>query len=207
MAGVHDSHARLVESIASLSDSDARRDCLLPGWSVGHLLTHLARNADSHTRMLRAAINGEAVHQYDGDDVARTAGIEAGAARSAAQLIEDVATSAVTLESVWDQMTPRAWAGHGINAGGEIWPCRLMPFHRWREVELHRVDLGLGYTSAQWPEGYVSRELAVSLAVLPDRLAIDGRQQLLGWLVGRGSQPTDLALEPWQARRDHYLRM
>jgi maleylpyruvate isomerase len=206
MAGVRDSHARLVESIRSLSDFDARGDSLLPGWSVGHVLTHIARNADSHTRMMRAAIAGDAVHQYDGDDAARTAGIEAGAARPAAELIADAATSAAALQAVWDKMTPDAWAGHGINAAEEIWPCRLMPFHRWREVELHRIDLGLGYAATDLPEGYVSRELAVSLAVLPERLAIDDRQRLLGWLVGRGSQP-DLALEPWQARRDHYLRM
>ena len=38
----------------------------LEGWTVGHVLTHLARNADSHTRMLDAAWHGEAVEQYAG---------------------------------------------------------------------------------------------------------------------------------------------
>jgi maleylpyruvate isomerase len=206
IAGARDAQARLVDSLATLSDADARGVSLLPGWSVGHVLTHLARNADSHVRMLRAALRGEAVHQYAGDDEGRQAGIEAGAARPADELVSDVAASAAALEQVWDEMTPEAWAGHGINAAEEIWPCSVMPFHRWREVELHRVDLGLGHTPADWPTGYVGRELALSLAVLPERLSITDQQRLLGWLVDRAPQPAALTVEPWQARREHYLR-
>jgi maleylpyruvate isomerase len=207
VAGAGESHRRLSGAIESLTDEQARSASLLPGWSVGHVLTHLARNADSHARMMRAAMAGDAVPQY-GPDYERTAGIEAGAARPAAALIEDVGSSAAALEAVWDEMTDAAWAGHGFNEPHEeIWPCRLMPFHRWREVELHHLDLGLGYTSADWPAGYVDRELAVSLQSLPERITEVDRQRLLGWLVGRdGSQPA-LDLEPWQARRDHYLRV
>jgi maleylpyruvate isomerase len=207
VAGARESHRRLIAAIESLTDDQARSTSLLPGWSVGHALTHLARNADSHARMMRAAIAGDAVHQY-GPGFERTAGIEAGAARPAGALIEDVATSAAALEAVWDEMTDAAWAGNGLNQpDDEIWPCRLMPFHRWREVELHHADLGLGYTSADWPAGYVDRELAVSLMSLPERITESDRQRLLGWLVGRDQRQPDLELDPWQARRDHYLRM
>jgi maleylpyruvate isomerase len=117
-----------------------------------------------------------------------------------------VATSAATLEAVWAQMTPQTWSRHGLNAENEIWPCAVMPWHRWREVELHHVDLGLGYMPADWPEAYVERELAISLSLLPERLDGAAQRQLLAWLVGRAPQPSHLELAGWQSRPDHYLR-
>jgi len=59
IAPVRDSHARLRATLAGLTDADARGPSLLPGWSVGHVLTHLARNADSLVRMLKAAARGD----------------------------------------------------------------------------------------------------------------------------------------------------
>ena len=44
-----------------------------------------------------------------------------------------------------------------------------LPRRRWREVELHHVDLGLGYEPADWPPAFVER-------VLPDALADVGRR-------------------------------
>jgi maleylpyruvate isomerase len=206
VAGATGGHARLVSALGSLTDEQARRPSLLPGWSVGHALTHIARNGDSHTRMLRAALAGEAVTQYARGREQRAEDIESGAARPAAELVADVATSAATLEAVWAQMTLQAWVRNGLNAEGEIWPCAVMPWHRWREVELHHVDLGLGYTPADWPDAYVDGELAISLALLPERLGGAGQRQLLAWLVGRSAQAADLELAAWQERPDHYLR-
>ena len=42
----------LIASIGGLTDADARGPSLLPGWTRGHVLTHLARNADGGTRLL-----------------------------------------------------------------------------------------------------------------------------------------------------------
>jgi maleylpyruvate isomerase len=204
--GARGGNARLVSAIAALTDAQARSASLLPGWTVGHTLTHIARNGDSHVRMLRAVLAGGVATQYEGGREQRAADIVAGAARPAAQLIADVATSAAALDATWAEMTPQAWAGHGLNAEGETWPCAAMPLHRWREVELHHVDLGLGYTAADWPDAYVERELAISLRLLPERLDGSGRRRMLAWLVGRATQPGDLALAPWQGRPDHYLR-
>lgn len=206
VGGARAGQARLVSSISSLTDAQARSASLLPGWSVGHTLTHIARNGDSFVRMLSAAIAGEAVTQYEGGREERAATIEAGAARPAVELVVDVAASAAALDAVWEEMTPQAWSGHGLNADHEIWPCAAMPLHRWREVELHHVDLGLRYTAADWPQAYVERELAISLALLPERLDPSGQRRMLSWLVGRSDQPGEIALSAWQGRPDHYLR-
>lgn len=154
--------------------------------------------------MMSAALTGDVVSQYDGGHERRSADIEAGARRSASELVADVTDSAARLEAVWDAMTPHAWAGHGVNAGGATWACEAMPFHRWREVIVHHVDTGLGFTAADWPSDYVGRELAISLRLLPERLDAGGQRSMLAWLLGRGDQPS-LELAPWQFRADHYL--
>lgn len=72
-----------------------------------------------------------------------------------------------------------------------IWALSELPFRRWREVEIHHVDLNLGYTPDDWPEDYVDAELTRTVA----GLAAGERRRLLAWLVGRVGVPE---LGPWQ---------
>ena len=58
--------AALLDDIADLSDDVARRPSRLPGWTVGHVLTHIARNADSLVWRLEGAARGELRDQYPG---------------------------------------------------------------------------------------------------------------------------------------------
>jgi maleylpyruvate isomerase len=206
VAGALAAQRRLIEDLAGLTDEQARSASLLPDWSVGHVLTHIARNGDSFVRMMSAAIEGQVVTQYEGGVESRAAGIDAGAGRSAAELVADVTASAEAVADVFSRMTDEAWALHGLTASATQWSCEAMPFHRWREVEIHQVDLGLGYTSADWPEAYVARELVIALRLLPERLDDADRRRLFSWLVGRSRQPADVDLTPWQFRPDHYLR-
>ena len=155
--------------------------------------------------MLEAARRGESVEQYEGGYEQRAADIEAGANRSADALRDDVQASASALEETWGRMTPPAWEVHGL-AQGRPWPCRELPLHRWREVEIHHVDLGLGYGPEDWPEPYVRRELPRALASVPSRLADPAALgRLLAWLVGRASEPGPLDLLGWQSDSDYYF--
>src|SRR5262245_29394288 len=92
-------HARLLETVPTVTEEAARRPSQLPGWTVGHVLTHLARNADSHVRMLDAAARGEVADQYAGGGDQRAADIEAGAGRPAHELAEDVRRTVAGLEA------------------------------------------------------------------------------------------------------------
>lgn len=199
LAGCRASHRRLLGTVATLGPADGTKPSLLPDWTVAHVLTHLARNADSHTRMLEAAARGEHVEQYAGGHEERARAIEQGAARPGAEILDDVRAATSRLEAAWDAMTPTAWDGHGLSLG-RPWPCRQIVFHRWREVELHHVDLGLGYGPADWPDAYVALELPVALAKLPPRLGAGDRRALFAWLVGRGAQPA-VEVAPWQSTR------
>ena len=70
-----------------LHDEQARAPSLLPGWSVGHVLTHIARNGDSLVWRLEGAAQGELRDQYPGGLEQRRADIEAGAGRPASELV------------------------------------------------------------------------------------------------------------------------
>ena len=59
----------------------------LPGWTVGHVLTHIARNADSTLRMLAG------LPQYWKGFESRIADIELGAGRRWDELVDDVVTT------------------------------------------------------------------------------------------------------------------
>jgi maleylpyruvate isomerase len=193
VAGATAAQQRLWARVKGLTDDVARRPSLLPDWTVGHVLTHIARNADSHRRMLEGALAGERLVQYPGGRDQRAADIEAGSHRPADELVADVRRSSLQLEAAWTAMTDEAWEGGGVFDDGTPWPARLIVFHRWREVEVHHADLGLGYRPDDWPEEYVAIELARQLTVLPGRLDTARRQHLTAWLLGRRAQP---ALDP-----------
>jgi maleylpyruvate isomerase len=179
------------------------RPSLLAGWTVGHVLTHIARNADSHARILEAAGRGEVVDQYDGGFEGRAAEIEAGAGRPAAEQVADVRTSAWALEAAWATCPSEGWAGHGRGSRGDQIPVADLPFRRWREVVVHHVDLGLGYGWSEWPAEYVRLELdrqvmawrarmGMGLTTLPPAALALHPNERLAWLLGR-HQVADLA--------------
>jgi uncharacterized protein (TIGR03083 family) len=54
----------LVTNLDGLTDPEAQAPSLLPGWTRGHVLTHLARNAEGGTRLLTWARTGEPSYEY-----------------------------------------------------------------------------------------------------------------------------------------------
>lgn len=197
IAACHAAHARLRTTLAGIDDAVARRPSLLPGWRVGHVLTHLARNAEGHVRRLEGALRGEEVARYPVGSEGRDADIERGAGRPAAELVADVSEWAGRLEETWDRCERAGWPHTDLLAGDE-WPTTDSPLRRRREVEVHHVDLGLSYQTGDWPEDYVRWELARALQRLPDRLSgPDDARRLLASLIGRAPWPQHLELGPW----------
>ena len=143
----------------------ARQPSLLPGWSRGHVLTHLARNAEGVARSLTGTLRGEPIPMYGGAD--RDAAIEAGAGRDPDELVEDVAATAARLEATWSRLSPADWARPALHRSGSV-PALRMVGLRWREVEVHRVDLDSGYGPGDWPASFVAPLLPSLLD--PDRI-------------------------------------
>lgn len=188
---------RLAQRIAQLSEHDIASPSRLPGWSVGHVLTHLARNADGHARRLSGSLKGIDVLKYDGGEKQRRQEIGAGATRSASEIIDDLTASMLALENIFDQCSAAGWPNGQLLGGGQYGTSEC-PAHRLREVEMHHVDLGLGYTPSDWPEDYVAWDLSELLATVPQRLgSLADRRSFTAWLAGRGPLDAATSLSPW----------
>ena len=208
VAGCAAAHQRLLIDLDPLVDGDVGRPTLLPGWTVGHVLTHLARSADSHIRVFEAAARGESVERYPGGREQRAADIEAGADRPAAEQVADVRRSIWALESIWAQTPIEAWGGTGLSAGARE-PVVDLPFLRWREVEVHHADLGWpAFGIDDWSPGYVRRELEraemawaarrpMGMTALPPAALALSPAQRLAWMLGRRSEPGLPAVPQW----------
>ncbi len=188
-------HARLVARAESLTDDQARSASRLPGWSVGHVLTHLARNADGHTRRLEGALRGQDVPRYQPGQ--RDGDIASGAGRPAGEIVSDLRAAQVALEAVWGRSAAAGWPNRQF-LGDDHWQTTGSPARRLREVEIHHVDLGLGYEPSDWPEDYVTWELPMVLATVPNRTrGAEDARDLVAWVIGRGPAPTRVQLHPW----------
>ena len=223
--GAAAAHGRLARTLAALTDDDARGPSRLPGWTLGHVLTHVARNADSFVGMIEAARGGEVGDQYPGGRRQREGDIEAGAGRPAGALVDDVLEACARLETMWAETDDETWdRGQARAARGPI-PIADLPSRRWREVEVHHADLGLAYRCADWPEAYVARDLPLMVGEVAARLpagtavvlratdtgerwtvpegAVDpvevagDRRRLLAWIFGRVDDPSLPQLSSW----------
>jgi maleylpyruvate isomerase len=216
-AAVRPLQERLCRAAARLSVDEVRAPSKLPGWTRGHVLTHIARNAGAHVGMLTGVLEGERVPQYPGGAEQRAADIEAGAHRPVPEIVRDLCETGEALSSVWRRMTPAAWAVPVTSLAGEI-PAWRTAWSRWREVEIHWVDLDVGVVPDDWSSDFVQLAAAEQAAKLADRLpagaaalldatdtgrswrvgpdgghpmyVVEGTTaQLLGWLLGRLDDP------------------
>jgi maleylpyruvate isomerase len=196
----------------------------LPGWSRAHTLVDIARNADGLRNLLLAARTGLEIKMYT-SPLARRADIEAGATRPGEVILADVLESAHRFlveaqampEASWSTVV--AFTSGGINP--PMIPASRLPEMRLEEVEVHHVDLAIGYEFSNTPDTVADRlitnfarrrisqgvafgleledpDQAIELeAPLDDQpFAAQGQRCSLGWPVGR--RP-DLGRAQWIA--------
>jgi maleylpyruvate isomerase len=197
ITGCAAAHQRLLGHLDERGgELDVSRPSLLPGWSIGHVLSHLARHAESQAAVFHAAVRGEAVERYPGGHAARRAGIDARAAETAEQHVGALRSSIWQLEAAWAACPPEGWTLVGT-ALGVPEPVAELPWKRWREVEIHHADLGLAdFTFEDWSPDYVRAELERAMIAwrashpmgatqLPQAALALPPPRRLAWLVGR----------------------
>ncbi|PZG21699.1 maleylpyruvate isomerase, partial [Micromonospora craterilacus] len=216
---VDDATTRLLRTAARLDATDLAAPSLLPGWTRGHVLAHLARNADGLVNLLTSARTGEQIPMYASAE-ARTADIEAGAARPPEEHLDDLRRSADRFAEAVAAMPVPAW-GATVETRRGPWPAALLVWGRLRELEIHHVDLAAGYRPTDWSEAFGHRllhEVATAFAGRDDappmvlrfdgsrhELVVGDREQapvvtgpaaeLAAWLTGR-SAGTTLSVTP-----------
>ncbi|MEV1047335.1 maleylpyruvate isomerase family mycothiol-dependent enzyme [Streptomyces sp. NPDC049916] len=203
LGAVREATARLLDAAVTLDNAAVTEPSRLPGWSRGHVLTHLSRNADALGNVLRG------LPMYASSEM-RDADIAAGARRPLAEQLADVRESADRLFAVAAE--PADWTRTVVLRNGVTDSAARIPFRRWIEVAVHHVDLGIGHELEDLPGEFVEREIAflterfsgrpdVAATALTDE---DGRTwstgggprsalvtvqgpaaELMGWLAGR----------------------
>lgn len=149
---VLDATSRYLQTLADLDDGDLRAGSVLPGWTRGHVATHVARNADAMSHALTALVNGGEVFLYS-SQTARDAEVETGAGRAAPEMLEDSRVACQHLVRALEDL-PSALHDAPIPRlpGGEAFLSpRMMPAVRRQEVIIHHTDLGAGFKTADWP--------------------------------------------------------
>lgn len=218
---VDDATERLLASVDKLSDDGVSEPSLLPGWTRGHVLAHVARNAEAMRNLATWARSGIETPAYPSRE-RRDADIERDAARPAAEHRRDIADTARALaddlralpEDRLDAVSVRTQPGREFPARGIAW-------RRLREVEIHHLDLDCGYSAREWPAPFISRcipDIVDMFARHPDitpmtlRATDSGREWQLGsepafrvvsgkerfllaWLLGR-TAGDELAMIP-----------
>lgn len=207
---VAESTRRFVESVARLSDADVAGATLIPPWTRGHVITHVARAADSYRRLLAGAIDGVETPQYPSTEY-RAAQIEAGANREVDELVADVVASSADFDRALRDLPKHAWEARVRMRPGELRAPSALPLIRLRELEIHHVDLAVGYRfddiaadTAEWIIDDILAELRRRDPLPPLHIKatdtdlkrqlgaggplISGRQaDLLAWLSGRST--------------------
>ncbi|MFJ2865364.1 maleylpyruvate isomerase family mycothiol-dependent enzyme [Kitasatospora sp. NPDC087314] len=163
---VEESTRHLLHTVSELKPAAVAEPSALPGWTRGHVLAHIARNADSLVNLLNGARTGTDIPQYASTE-ARDRQIEDDAPRPVDVQLADLAASHQRFAAAAAPMTGEAWTVEVRHRTGYVFPASDIPWKRLAEVEYHHVDLAAGYTPAQWPEAFAVAEfgrLAAGLA-------------------------------------------
>lgn len=202
---VHDATDALLRSVDAMTAEQIAEPSLLPGWSRAHVVAHLALNALGFARAIEGARHQQSVPAYDSDEV-RTSDIEESATTMDVDSLREFLfhasgkwNDATRDVSDWDETFERTPGGPTLTIGAAVKA-------RWREVEIHHVDLDTGYRPAGWSAEFTDFVFAnvveSRLTQVDATLETAGRQIVLGsggptisgaprdlawWLLGRGS--------------------
>src|SRR5262252_2614142 len=155
---IAEADGRLIASASALTDDQLRVPSLLPGWSRGHVLSHIARNADGLANLLTWARTGVETPQYESFEV-RNAQIEDGSGRPGSEIIPDLSRSAENFISQAREMPDECWMAEVRGMRGPPHPGWYTLHRRLSEIEIHHIDLAAGYASADWPTWFVEEML------------------------------------------------
>lgn len=189
LGAVDESERRFVSTVADLDEADLAGASLCPGWTRGHVIAHVALNAHSLVNLMIWARTAEEVPQYVGPEE-RDADIEMFSSRTKAEHLEALAEAAGAFQDAARSVPLDRWEFPVRGIGGNFQPVSNYLHGRINEVEIHNVDLALGYDSDDWPEEFIVR----LLRHVPERLgagvaepfAVEAEDLSLRLSVGEG---------------------
>jgi len=199
----------LLGDTIGLTDEQWGAPSRLPGWTRAHIASHVARNADGLSRVVRQLHDGQPTGLYPDSATART-DIERGSERGALELQIDLDSSAERLHRAFSQLLKMRRDQLVPLTPSLTVRLDAIPVVRMNEVVLHHIDLDVGFSwgdvgddVAAWLLEYNIGRVGRNSAYPAIRLVsdsgvtgliggpghprvVDGPDHLLlGWLTGR----------------------
>lgn len=215
LAAVRAAEARLLATLDDMGEASLAEPSLLPGWTRGHVLAHVALNAHSLVNLFEWARTGVRTPQYPSWEE-RDADIERHAGRTVQEHRAALSAAGDAFDAAARAVPTDRWSYEVSGIGGDPVPAERFLFGRLREVEIHHVDLDAGYSPKDWDDDFVRTVLAevpgrmgprmkvpltvnatdlrasVSAGAGEPALEVEGAgAALLAWLLGR-SDGSDL---------------
>lgn len=162
---VAEATSALIDTVESLPEGSQFEPSLCAGWTRGHVLTHLARNAEALGNLVTWAVTKVETPMYASAQ-ARNDAIEAGAARSITAQRDDIRNASTWLGLGARALTPADDEVPLQLRGGTPERASGIATRRLREVVYHHVDLLAGYTFADAPPPVVAFFLADEVTLL-----------------------------------------
>lgn len=208
---LHEATNHLVRTVDGLEPEQWAGPSGLPGWTRAHVVAHLALNGEGLAAALRGVVAGEQVPMYASQE-ARDGDIASLATAEHRELRDRLLAAGSAYAEAAASVPAELW-GTRIERtpGGRTFSAAAAVGMRWREVEIHHVDLDAGYERSSWTPELCTNVLgamakrgvgAGSFTVRP--LDLDGSwgygdspadgptvtgtaADLAWWLTGRGS--------------------
>ncbi|WP_405578316.1 maleylpyruvate isomerase family mycothiol-dependent enzyme [Streptomyces sp. NBC_01190] len=204
LAALDRGHRRLRDLLPVITEDTVRAPSALPGWTRGHVLSHIEGVGLALARQARYAPRGRLIEVYDGGRPARDAAIEAGSRRGAAVLRPALADALDEIEASWSAVGPADWARPVRYRDGVLLDAGLA---WWRELEIHTADALLGPGPADWAPPFAAHvvEFLARRVAGGVRLTLTASDGPWSWTRGTGTpvavsgRLTDLAA--WLAGR------
>jgi maleylpyruvate isomerase len=186
--------ARVVRTVDGFDGGDWRAPSLLPDWSRAHVVAHLALNAEGMANVLRGLVADDhddhdgAPTMYASDDQ-RAQDIADLASSDVGEIRDRLLAGVTVLQDSLDAVPDDAWETRVERTpGGRTMRAAALPGMRWRELEIHHVDLDAGYTRGDWPLDFAEHLLgAMAKRVHPaDAFEVRPVDSARAWVLGDG---------------------
>lgn len=198
LSGLEASGTAVIRTVDALGAEELAAPSLLPGWTRGHVVAHIALNGVALAGVMQAVLREEPVAMYESNEK-RDADIDDLAAAGQAEVFDQLLASTTLFNEAALAMDEDAWHGSFCRTpGDEQVPVASVLTMRRRELEVHHADLGAVYGRHDWPVDFVVEMLD---AVVGDHLesgsfSVHATDLERSWAVGGSGGQTVSGLGP-----------
>lgn len=179
--------------LAATDDGRFAEPSQLPGWTVAHVVGHLALNAAALGNLVTWARTGVETPMYASAGQ-RDADIASQATKPPSELRQRYAESATRFSESLAELTAEQWQATVRTRAGRELPAAEIPWLRAREVMVHSIDLGGRIGFSDLPGDFLSAlidDVVAYRSGAADQPAVElmARNTGEGWVIQGSGTP------------------